>query len=199
MNYIVFDMEWNQPTGKSEKITEPLPLCGEIIQIGAAKLDEKFNIADTFNVMIKPVYYKKLNSSVKKLTGICDNDLQNGLPFPKAYEMFLGFCGKEFCLLSWGNDDILVLNANLKIHGIINEKAPDTYNLQRIFGRQIAKTKKQISLENAVSILGEPPYCAHDALNDAISAALVCRHLDLTQGNDRPPSPKNKKCAILKK
>lgn len=191
-------MEWNQPTGKSEKITEPLPLCGEIIQIGAVKLNESFNVSDTFNVMIKPVYYKKMNSSVKKLTGICDNDLQGGIPFSKAYENFLNFCGEDFCLLTWGNDDILVLNANLAIHGIVSEKSPITYNLQRIFGRQIAKTKKQISLENAVATLGEPPYCAHDALNDAISAALVCRHLDLTKEITARPSRKRKKRATHK-
>ena len=42
MNYIVFDLEWNQcPYGK-EKENKKLPF--EIIEIGAVKLDENRNI-----------------------------------------------------------------------------------------------------------------------------------------------------------
>ena len=180
MNYIVFDLEWNQPSSKNEKITEPIPFCDEIIQIGAVRLDKDFNITGNFNVIVKPVHYVKMNSVVKKLTGIGDERLMPGVPFSEAYEVVLRFCGEEFCLLSWGNDDIGVLRANMTIHGISTESFPSAYNLQRIFGRQIAKTKKQISLESAVQMVGEPPYIAHDALNDAMSAALVCRHLDLS-------------------
>ena len=131
--------------------------------------------------MVKPVYYVKMNSAVKKLTGIGDEMLMTGISFPEAYERFTEFCGKDFCLMSWGNDDIIVLRENMTVHGISTDIFPDTYNLQRIFGRQVAKTKKQISLEDAVDMLSEPPYVAHDALNDAVSAARVCRHLDLTK------------------
>ena len=186
MNYIVFDLEWNQPSSKSEKITDPFPFCGEIIQIGAVRLDEKFNITGTLNLMVKPVFYTKMHSVVKKLTGIGNDRLMTGVPFGDAYARFVDFCGDEFCLLSWGNDDILVLRDNMRIHEISTESFPATSNLQRIFGRQIAKTKKQLSLESAVAMLGEPPYCAHDALNDAISAALVCRHLDLAAETNAP-------------
>ena len=180
MTYIVFDMEWNQPSSKEQKITEPATLYGEVIQIGAVKLNEQFNITDTFNQIVKPVYYVKMNSVVKKLTGIGDERLSSGIPFPEAYERFMDFCTDDFSLLSWGNDDIHVLKANMTIHGITTDRFPTTYNIQQIFGRQIAKTKKQISLERAIEMLDEPSYCAHDALNDAISAARVCRHLDLS-------------------
>ena len=37
MNYIVFDLEWNQCPGGKEKENKKLPF--EIIQIGAVKLD----------------------------------------------------------------------------------------------------------------------------------------------------------------
>ena len=33
MNYIIFDLEWNQCGSESEIITEPLCLPGEIIEI----------------------------------------------------------------------------------------------------------------------------------------------------------------------
>ncbi len=195
MNYIVFDLEWNQPRTKSEKITDPIPFSGEIIQIGAVKMDEAFQITDTFEIMVTPIYYTTMNSAVEQLTGIDDEDLKEGVPFVEAYQAFLRFCGEEFCFLTWGGDDIRILTANLKIHHVSTENFPKCYNLQRIFGKQIAKTKKQIALEKAVELLGEPPYRAHNALNDAMSSALVSKHLDLTQEalHADVPAPKKKR------
>ena len=47
MNYIVLDLEWNQsPSGKKNTV-EDIPF--EIIQMGAVKLDEKYNIIGEFN------------------------------------------------------------------------------------------------------------------------------------------------------
>ena len=68
MNYIVLDMEWNQPY-PGEKIIYRNNLClnNEIIQIGAVKLKDKLHIADTFAVDIKPTVFKKINHNVKKL------------------------------------------------------------------------------------------------------------------------------------
>lgn len=46
MNYIVFDLEWNQnPDGRKHPDSR-LPF--EIIEIGAVKLNEKREIVDTF-------------------------------------------------------------------------------------------------------------------------------------------------------
>ena len=44
MNYMVFDLEFNQPSSKEELVLEPFPFCFEVIQIGAIKMDEKFKI-----------------------------------------------------------------------------------------------------------------------------------------------------------
>lgn len=46
MNYIVFDLEWNQCPGGKEKENKKLPF--EIIQIGAVKLDDSGKNADSF-------------------------------------------------------------------------------------------------------------------------------------------------------
>ena len=50
MTPIVIDLEWNQPLSGRTHI---LGLNGEIIQIGAAKIDANCEIIDTFNVIIK--------------------------------------------------------------------------------------------------------------------------------------------------
>ena len=58
MNYIVFDLEWNQnPDGRKHPDSR-LPF--EIIEIGAVKLNEKREIIDTFQCLIKPKVYLSL-------------------------------------------------------------------------------------------------------------------------------------------
>ena len=54
MNYIVFDLEWNQPYSNDISFMKrtKMPLTGEIIQIGAVKLNEKMDIVDHFTMFI---------------------------------------------------------------------------------------------------------------------------------------------------
>ena len=85
MNYIVMDMEWNQPWPGSYAARKVLPveIHGEIIQIGAVRMLEDGSVADEFQVLVRPKYYKKLNSRVAKLTGLSDAILrEQGYPFP---------------------------------------------------------------------------------------------------------------------
>ena len=52
MNYIVIDMEWNQPFSKEHiKIRNGVRLVGEIIQLGAVKMDENKNITDNRRIV----------------------------------------------------------------------------------------------------------------------------------------------------
>ena len=55
MNYIVFDLEWNQnPDGRRHPDSR-LPF--EIIEIGAVRLNEKLEITGTFQQLIRPKVY----------------------------------------------------------------------------------------------------------------------------------------------
>ena len=182
MRYIVLDMEWNQPRHISLAIKEPIYLKGEIIQIGAVKLDERFRPLGTFNEMICPKYYTKMHSKVAELTMISNYDLKNGIPFEKAFNKFSKWCGTDFCILTWGWDDIPMLEDNLTVYGLDKKWIPDTYNLQPIFDAQITKSGKQCALSTAMALVGEPPFDAHDALNDALSTAAICKHLDMENG-----------------
>ena len=44
MYCIVLDLEWNQPFSTRSMVTTPVRLPGEIIQIGAVKLNERLEI-----------------------------------------------------------------------------------------------------------------------------------------------------------
>ncbi len=182
MNYIVLDMEWNQPLCEEMLVRKPVIMYGEIIQIGAVKLDENFIVTDVFDMIVMPKYYRKMHKKVSELTGITNETLRCGLPFPIVFEKFQKWCGEDFAIMTWGCDDVGILRVNMEIYGIDVEWIPDSYNLQAIFAGQIMKERKQVSLLDAMQMLNEPPLDAHDALNDAKNTARICLHMDMFQG-----------------
>ena len=94
---IVLDLEWNQPFSMRSMITTPVRLHGEIIQIGAVKLNEQLEIVDTFKVMVKPKYYPYMHRKISRLTQISNADLAYGFPFKQAFAYFTAWKTSRFC------------------------------------------------------------------------------------------------------
>ena len=186
MNYIVMDMEWNQPWpgSPSSKKVLPVQIRGEIIQIGAVRVTEDQQVADEFQVMIKPKYYRHLNRRVSKLTGIKETQLrEEGVPFPEAIELFRHWCGEDIIFLTWGFDDIGILRENLQLFELDTAFTERGYNAQMIFNAQTDGSTAQKALKTAMEIFGiEATRPAHDALGDAYHTALICARLDLKKG-----------------
>lgn len=90
MNYIVVDLEWNQAMSSKSSVFNKLPikLRGEIIEIGAVRLDENLQPAEEFTIDVKPVYFKRMHYKVKKLTGFDKERLAKGYSFRDAFEQF---------------------------------------------------------------------------------------------------------------
>ena len=182
MNYIIFDLEWNQCGSESEILTQPVCLPGEIIEIGAVKLNDAFEKVDELRLLIQPKYYPKLHHRIVSLTGLRDKELaEKGLPFPQAYEKFMEFCGEEYSFMTWSRSDLPILVDNMLLHGIDISNLPDTYDLQRIFCNEIMRIPRKMALDDALKVLNEKGDIAHDALNDSRNTALVCNHLDLEE------------------
>ena len=186
MDYIVLDMEWNQPWPGSPSAKKVLPVSirGEIIQIGAVRLTEDGQVADEFQVMIRPKYYRRLNRRVSKLTGIKESRLNaEGIPFPEAMKDFRAWCGEDIVFLTWGFDDIGILRENLRLFGLSEDWTGKWYNAQMIFNAQTDGSTSQKALKTAMEIFGiEATRPAHDALGDAYHTALICARLDLKRG-----------------
>ena len=186
MNYIVMDMEWNQPWPGSPSSRKVLPVAirGEIIQIGAVRITEDQEVADEFQVLIKPKYYRHLNRRVSKLTGIKESRLKDeGVSFPDAMAAFREWCGEDITFLTWGFDDIGILKENLRLFGLEESWTDRWYNAQMIFNAQTDGSTSQKALSKALEIFGiEPSRPAHDALGDAYHTALICARLDLKKG-----------------
>lgn len=51
-NYIVFDLEWNQSANGKERSVPHFPF--EIIEIGAVKLNENFQMTGEFHRLVRP-------------------------------------------------------------------------------------------------------------------------------------------------
>ena len=186
MNYIVMDMEWNQPWpgSPSAKKVLPVQIRGEIIQIGAVRVTEDQQVADEFQIMVKPKFYRHLNRRVSKLTGIKESRLrEEGVPFPEAIEAFRQWCGEDIIFLTWGFDDIGILRENLQLFNLETAFTDRWYNAQMIFNAQTDGSSSQKALKTAMEIFGiEASRPAHDALGDAYHTALICARLDLKKG-----------------
>ena len=47
-----------------------------IIEIGAVKVDDNYDIIDEFNILIKPNIYPTIHPFVEKITGFTDKDFK---------------------------------------------------------------------------------------------------------------------------
>ena len=186
MYYITLDLEWNQAYAeKALAVQKRLSrrLRGEVIQIGAVKLDKNMNPCGSYQTIVKPKYFKKLHKHVSVLTGITQEQIDLGVSLPEAAERFRKWCGRDFAFLTWGPDDIPMLRENFRVHDIPSAWLDSTYDLQLIFNRQTDDSTKQRSLEYAMEYFEIPQTLpAHDALNDAYFTALVAQKLDVIEG-----------------
>lgn len=183
VEYIVLDMEWNQAKNKRHKITSPIKLDGEIIQIGAVKMNEALEVIDTFSVNVKPVFYTKMNKEVERVTLLTDKDIENGVPFKKAIRDFENWCNgnKKAVMLTWGPCDIIMLEDNLEIHGLDKTWIPENFDAQWLFDDQVTMEGKRYSLDYARYKFNIKGRNSHNALNDASNTAEVLQHLNVAE------------------
>lgn len=187
MFYITLDLEWNQAYLQKALAVQKQLSCrlrGEVIQIGAVKLDKYMQPCGSYQIIVKPKYFKKIHRHVSELTGISQEQIDAGTPLDIVAESFRKWCGEEFVFLTWGPDDIPMLQENFNANGLDFSWLDKTYDLQTIFNAQTdGNLKKQRSLEYAMEYYEIPQRLpAHDALNDAFFTAQVAAKLDVVTG-----------------
>ena len=102
---------------------------------------------------------------------------QQLMTFSKAYERFIDFCGKEYCMFTWGATDIDILNKNAMIHGLQPNNSVKCFDVQKLFIEYTGANKRHISLQDAVGKMHLERYVAHNAFNDAYSTAEILSKL----------------------
>ena len=186
MHYIVIDLEWNQTYHEKAVATQKelsIRLRGEVIQIGAVKLDESLSLVGSYRITVKPKFYKKIHRHVMRLTGIDQAQLDHGVPLSEAMESFHRFCGDDAVFLTWGPDDMPMLFDNLRANKLSYSFLDKYYDMQPMFNRETDGEKRQRSLEYAMEHFGiDMNLPAHDALNDALFTARVAQRLNIAEG-----------------
>lgn len=186
MNYIVFDLEWNQSPGGKEFEVAALPF--EIIEIGAVKLDEERNVVDEFWHLVKPVVYRRMSRAIREVTGISNTKLKSGEEFAQVYQKFLDWCGEDPVFCTWGPADLTELQRNAAFH---HQKNPFSfplfyYDVQKLFSLSCEDGKSRKSLKYAVEYLNlEETEGYHRAMSDAMYTAKVMKKIDFNRVKDR--------------
>jgi inhibitor of KinA sporulation pathway (predicted exonuclease) len=185
MNYIIYDLEFNQKNYNSDEtinntveaeINNISNIPFEIIQIGALKLDANLQTISTFDSLIKPIIYRTIHPFVENLTKITNDKVASAKNFIHVYEDFLEFIGNdEFTLCVWGSADIKELVRNIKFYKLSNSYDYKYIDIQKYLSKYLkAPAKSRIGLKNAIELLNIPIEGEfHDAFNDAYYTAEV--------------------------
>jgi inhibitor of KinA sporulation pathway (predicted exonuclease) len=178
MKYIVLDLEWNQG-GRQESADSDVTF--EIVEIGAVKLDESFQILGEFSELIKPSIYHEMHHITGQLIHIQIEDLEQGRSFPEVMTHFLNWCGDEsyqFC--TWGIMDLGILQKNMAYYHMppLSDGPFPFLDLQKLFALARTEGHNRRSLEFAVDALHlEKDIPFHRALDDAYYTAKIMKAL----------------------
>lgn len=180
MQFIVLDLEWNQPVSYQSAAYRKVgdSLLFEVIQIGAAKLNDRLEIVDTISVPICPTHYMTIHPRVKRMTGLSMDVLADAPNFNEGMEQFHQWCGQDCVFVTWGCDDVSVLQQNVDFFKF-DKPLPKMYDLQRLYAAAM-KISGQTALKTAMEALEIEPEedrAFHNAEHDAYYTALVLRKL----------------------
>ena len=181
MHYVVVDLEWNQPLSWQSSVYRKIGdrLIFEMIQIGAVRLDEDLRVEDTLSLPVAPTHYIQIHPRIRRMTGLGPEELAGAPAFREALEQFAAWCGEDYVLLTWGCDDVSVLQQNIDFFECGDVPLPPLCDIQKLFA-EVHGLKDRPSLKGAMEMVGIAPeesMAFHNARNDAWYTALVFRTL----------------------
>ncbi len=177
---VVFDLEFTAWDGSMANHWLRPGEFQEIVQIGAVKVDEDFNVGETFDLLVRPRMNPVLSSYLIGLTGITNDELRaRGVDFAEAYRAFVDFAG-GLPIIAFGRDD-LVLVDNLRLYGMTDAPSLPPYVDIRIWMNEHGIDTRGLHACDVGPSLGVPfSGHRHNGLDDALSvaagaAALIAR------------------------
>ncbi len=178
MNYIILDLEWD-----SVYVKHISRFMNQILQIGAVKLDENFDVIDVFDVVIKSSVSKRLTKRFTELTGITKEEMLAGVPLEEAVNMYNEWCGEETVTMTWSNSDLFAIDENERnlLNNSIRFKIEKYLDLQKFIQGEMHllgfELKNQISLLDAADKLGISieDMRLHNAKDDSLVCAALLK------------------------
>ena len=182
MIHVVIDLEMN-PIKRSEKEIRKR-LNDEVIEIGAVKLDDKYQKIDEFQCYVKP-QFTEISKHITKLTSITNEMVADKENFVEAFNKFMKWIDTdEVMLYSWSTSDLNQFKSecSFKLPKFdINWLESHWIDLQKEFDDRIG-LHNSLALKHAVGAMNRNfQGTAHTALADADNTAAI---LTLMQDNE---------------
>ena len=154
-------------------------LHSEIIQIGAVKMNDRYQVIDRFSLLVKPEHHSIVVKNVYELTGISMADLKDAPLLADAMLQFMDWVGSEEHVkwYAWSDSDRSQLVRECTFKGIWDDRCKKTFrrwvDFQRVFSRLIG-LHQVISLDRALGCVEEQVEGKrHDACFDAENCARL--------------------------
>ena len=176
MNHIVIDLEMNKIV---RQCRDAYKLSSELIEIGAVKMNSKFEVIDTYQTYVSPDY-GSMDERIIELTGITDDKLVGAPKFAEAMDDFAEWIGSEKTqYYSWSMSDIRQFQSEAEFKeysGNIIRKMEVSWNDFQQEYSVLLGIEKKIKLKQAVAAADyEFTGAAHTALADAVNTAEILR------------------------
>lgn len=170
MEYVIFDLEWDNVFYKKEK-----RFINQILQIGAVKLDGGFNVIDSFTATIRSAISKRVTGRFAILTGITTEKMLAGIPLEQAVKEFNEFSRNADVTMTWSDSDLytIVENEMLLKNSGVSFNMNFYLDLQKLVQAKMRdkgySSKNQVSLEGAAEFFNVSidEYSMHTALDDS--------------------------------
>lgn len=176
MQHIMIDLEMN----KIEKqIKDQKKLSSELIEIGAVRMDEHFELIDKYQSYVAPDF-GRMDPLIIDLTGITDEMLEGAPRFAKAMDDFAKWIGEEPArFYSWSLSDIRQFQneSDFKEYQgkIVSRMERNWTDFQQEYSELLGISKK-VKLNEAVAAADyEFTGDRHTALADAVNTAEILR------------------------
>jgi DNA polymerase III subunit epsilon len=155
--YVVLDLETTGLDYQTEQITE----------IGAIKIDAKYNEIDRFHTMVGLAPGKELPEFITKLTGITAEDLKGKRSEDDALATLKSFIGDSVVIAQNAPFDLSFIFRG----GIEPKEFICTRTLVRYVEPELSASLKAVTLRNGIVLNGH-----HRALNDVEATIEVLKH-----------------------
>lgn len=174
MIHIVIDLEMN-PIKRDFKEVRNF-LLDEVIEIGAVKLDDNYQMLDEYQSYVQPSF-GKITKHITKLTGITDDVVADKENFPAAFEKFFDWIGTwDMQIYSWSASDINQLKNECayKIPDFDVARLENQWiDIQKAFDEKIG-ISTNLALKHAIGAMNRDfEGTQHTALADAANTAAI--------------------------
>lgn len=174
MDHVFLDFEMN-PISRSHKEARQV-VRGEIIEIGAVKLDSDYLLTDRYSAYVKPALCG-IAPHIVTLTGITDQKVAGASPLSEALEAFVRWIGPDSVrIYSWSDSDKKQLTRECQLKELPLPRVFRRWmDFQRIYTRLLGLSRRsRLSLSNAVgSVENDFEGKQHSAMADAENAASL--------------------------